>query len=293
MFKNFIEQEKVVCTLLNNNILSKKISHAYIFSGKSNYKNNILNEFIFHIVRSKGLNHTEELNLLEQIKTNNYPEIYIVESEKSIKKEQIISLQSEMLKKNVLGLRKIYIIKNIDLLTKSAANTLLKFLEESPDNVVGILLTENLGNVIDTIKSRCQIILFQNKEHESKLFLEYYSNDIEEQNYEEFFTKHINLLEKIIKYNGDVISFIDKDNKKEFSENLELFLKNMIKLLVYILKEEIQENLIVVDIREKLKKNNKTNSVLLKLTNLEKDVKYNINKNLFFDKIIFTIGGFE
>ena len=43
----------------------------------------------------------------------------------------------------------------------SAANSLLKFLEEPPGDFLAILETEAVGRILPTIQSRCQTLHFQ------------------------------------------------------------------------------------------------------------------------------------
>ncbi|MDP2691539.1 MAG: DNA polymerase III subunit gamma/tau [bacterium] len=52
--------------------------------------------------------------------------------------------------------KKIYIIDEVHMLSKSAFNALLKIIEEPPDYVHFILATTESHKVLDTIKSRCQ-----------------------------------------------------------------------------------------------------------------------------------------
>ncbi|MCQ2958530.1 MAG: DNA polymerase III subunit gamma/tau, partial [Candidatus Gastranaerophilales bacterium] len=56
----------------------------------------------------------------------------------------------------VLGKNKIYIIDEVHMLTKEAFNTLLKTLEEPPENLIFILATTEAHKVLETIVSRCQ-----------------------------------------------------------------------------------------------------------------------------------------
>ena len=51
-------------------------------------------------------------------------------------------------------------VSDAHLLNEAASNCLLKILEE-PSNGIFILLTSKLNLLIDTIKSRCQLIRFK------------------------------------------------------------------------------------------------------------------------------------
>ena len=55
---------------------------------------------------------------------------------------------------------KVYIITQADRFTDQAANAFLKTLEEPPAQTTFILLTHSAGAVIDTIRSRCQVVRF-------------------------------------------------------------------------------------------------------------------------------------
>ncbi|AHI53422.1 DNA polymerase III subunit delta' [Spiroplasma sabaudiense Ar-1343] len=52
---------------------------------------------------------------------------------------------------------KIYCLSNAENLTNESANSILKFLEEPPQNTMAILKTRDLQKLISTIKSRCQV----------------------------------------------------------------------------------------------------------------------------------------
>ena len=55
---------------------------------------------------------------------------------------------------------KVFIIRNIELMTLEAANALLKTLEEPAPNTLIILTTSVPEANLDTIKSRCHIVKF-------------------------------------------------------------------------------------------------------------------------------------
>lgn len=76
------------------------------------------------------------------------------------KKEQIVYLVEDNIKKPMKAKRKINILTNVHQMNPNSANAFLKVLEEpAPENVF-ILLTDNLSALLPTIKSRCQIMKF-------------------------------------------------------------------------------------------------------------------------------------
>lgn len=102
---------------------------------------------------------TEQCNLCKLIDLLNLPSIIIVEPDgMSIKKQQLNELQEKFSTKPVYSRYNTYIIKDADMMNDSASNCMLKFLEEPEDNILGFFITTNKERVIDTIKSRCQIM---------------------------------------------------------------------------------------------------------------------------------------
>ncbi len=59
------------------------------------------------------------------------------------------------------GRTRVFIITEADLLTRDAANALLKVLEEPPDDVVLILVGNSADNLLPTVRSRCQTFNFR------------------------------------------------------------------------------------------------------------------------------------
>jgi DNA polymerase-3 subunit delta' len=56
--------------------------------------------------------------------------------------------------------RRVFVLERVDTMNDEVANRLLKTLEEPPGYVHLILLTDQLGQVIDTVVSRCQLVRF-------------------------------------------------------------------------------------------------------------------------------------
>jgi DNA polymerase-3 subunit delta' len=56
--------------------------------------------------------------------------------------------------------RRVFVLERVDTMNDEVANRLLKTLEEPPPFVHLILLTDQLGRVLETVVSRCQLVRF-------------------------------------------------------------------------------------------------------------------------------------
>lgn len=239
-----------------------------------------------------------ECNICSNIDKGNYPDLKVIEAEgKNIKKEQLLELQEAFKVKNLYGKYLIYIIKDANLLNKSSANTILKFLEEPSENIIAILLTDNIYNCIDTIVSRCQILSLKNP------------TDVINENIYKKYTTDENINEFINDVNKNVISFyiMLENNKTEtiayydsnyFKEKIELLLTIGLYLYIEVLNikyERETNNLKEYD--EEIKKisiNNETSDIIKKIEIINKFLKennFNVNKELFLDNFIITFSG--
>lgn len=139
-------------------ILKNRLAHLYLISGpKGSGKSQLIDE-VSYLILNKNKPESPHLKLL--IKERKVQNLMVIEPDGlTIKKEQILNLQSEFSKTALVSGPRIYVIKNIDKISISAANSLLKFMEEPLNhNVFGFLLTENIDDCLPTIKSRSQII---------------------------------------------------------------------------------------------------------------------------------------
>ena len=165
-----------------------------------------------------------------------------------------------------MGNKKIYIIKECDKFNNYSANTILKFLEEPNDDIIGILLTTNRYKVIDTILSRCQIISFIDD------FKFEFNNDFIDLIYFLF-----NIKDSIDKYDYIYKNyFADKNCSKSNLIYLEEVLVNYINHNVDLPILNNYDNFII------------SNVILVVEDNLSK-LNYNINLNLWFDDLIVRI----
>ena len=163
MFEKYKKEQPIATTILENSIISNKLSHAYIFE-TNNYCNayNLIIDFVKSIfcINYKNNDHDDNLcQICNQINTNNYIEFKIIDTEKlQLKKEELLKLQEEFKNKPIGGTKKVYLIKCAEKLNEASSNTILKFLEEPEENIIAILMTPSRYMLLNTILSRCQII---------------------------------------------------------------------------------------------------------------------------------------
>ena len=79
---------------------------------------------------------------------------------RSIGIEQVRAMQQRLHTRPTLGNRRAIIIDPADDLEKSAANALLKSLEEPPQGTHFLLVTHRPGRLLPTIRSRCRLLRF-------------------------------------------------------------------------------------------------------------------------------------
>ena len=73
-------------------------------------------------------------------------------------------MQENVYTKPIVSRKKVFIINDSDKMTEEAQNSLLKTLEEPPEYIIIILITANENKLLNTIKSRCLKISFNNLE---------------------------------------------------------------------------------------------------------------------------------
>lgn len=195
-------------------------------------------------------------NLIDK---QNLPSLITIEPDGlNIKKESMQYLEQKFSTKPVYSNYNIYIIKNAEKMNDYAANTILKFLEEPEDNIIGILLTTNKELILSTIKSRCEIVSLNYKKNtdlnvDRELVKTYLSKIISNNDY----LLNKNLLLKNYNTREDLIEFV--------------------KIMEDYLEEQLKLNINNNDITEINLKKIEINQKVLSM------LQYNVNLELAFD----------
>lgn len=174
-FENLIGNEKIK-ELLANAIKSNNLLHSYLFTGIDGIGKSLFAKEFAHMIlcTSDQTKPCETCKSCLEFQGNSHPDFLQIEPEdgKTIKIEQIRYLQEKISEKPVTSNKKVYIINECDTMTREAANSLLKTLEEPPSYATIILITANESKLLVTIKSRCTKIAFQPlSEEEIQLYI--------------------------------------------------------------------------------------------------------------------------
>lgn len=253
------------------------ISHAFLMYN-SNYDS--LKESLFSVI-SKYI-FKDEVN-------EESCDVLVVRPENSkIIKDQILDIQSKFKTKSQFHIAKTYIIDEAQMMNDYAANSLLKFLEEPEDNIYAFLITSNINSVLPTIKSRCQLIKVDD------------NVDFDIKNFDnELILKSIDLINKIENYKEDSIAYLPDIFSKKEEKVVVMSIIKIIKYFYYdVLNYKFQNTIQYFDeylsTVEKIALNINEKDLTRKLIVLNKSenvLKYNVNVNLFLDKLIFDMVG--
>ena len=156
-------QEKVVRIIMNS-IRKQRLSHAYLFEGaKGTGKKKVAMQLAktYFCEQKQGEHPCEVCPNCKRVTSRNHPDVHIIEPDgQSIKIEQIRHLKKEFSYRGMESTKKFYIIEDAEKMTISAANGLLKFLEEPDGLSIAVLTTSEVHRMLSTILSRTQILSF-------------------------------------------------------------------------------------------------------------------------------------
>ncbi len=148
--------------LLNNNLLPNKILLSGANGiGKYTFAVHFINYALSkneddnYSFKSKQINiNNKSYKLMNNSTHPNFNLINLKINKKNIEIEQIRNIINYSQKSSFNQNKRFILIDNIELLTKNASNSLLKLLEEPPDNLYFILIHDSSYRILETIKSR-------------------------------------------------------------------------------------------------------------------------------------------
>lgn len=285
MFVDYKEKQNAFYNMMLTTVKNNKISHAYLIETNGvSYANDLAISLAKFFLCNNSFS-CDDCDLCRNFDINNYPDIKIIETDsKIIKKEQMIDLQKDFSVKPVYGKYLIYIIKDVNLFNRASANTILKFLEEPSDDIIAILLTDNVYNVIDTIVSRCQVLsLVPDLEDDS------FISSIDKES--------LNGILRFYSLIDDVgTKMITMNDVYNFKDILDVLLKTGLYLYFDVLNCLLGRDVVMFDTNNEFFKRivqcNEINDIIHKIDLINKFIensKFNVNRELFIDNLIISL----
>ena len=155
---NEVFGQKYVIDILKNAIITKNISHAYLFSGpRGTGKTSVAKIFAKSVncLNPVDGEMCEECEICKALKENDI-DIIEIDAASNNGVDEIREIRNNVKLLPSIGQYKIYIIDEVHMLSIGAFNALLKTLEEPPKHVIFILATTEIQKIPLTIISRCQ-----------------------------------------------------------------------------------------------------------------------------------------
>ena len=308
-----VDRQAKIFDLFDKAIKNNKLSHAYLFDSNNNSNSlDVVLSLCKMILCESDDYFCNNCSICNRIEHENYTDVKVIRPDGSyIKKEQIIELQNNYSMISIEGKKRIYIIMDCDKMNTSTSNSLLKFLEEPYEDVVAFLVTNNVNKVIDTIKSRCQVLKLVNDTAGEMDTIGKIANLCvkSKDEFDEFINDEnkINLVNDVIEFikfyenNGNnVLIYVDKmlNLKKRSREDVNFIFDMLINLYYDIILLRNGQDVKIfndyIDLLNDISKLNDDDKLLKKLSILleyKEYIKFNVNVGLLFDSLIISFEG--
>jgi DNA polymerase-3 subunit gamma/tau len=153
-----VGQEPVTQTLLNA-LAANRISHAYLFCGPRGTGKTSTARILAKAANCLNNGQGEPCNTCEMcqsITEGHALDVIEIDAASNTSVDDVRSLREKVNYAPNQARYKVYIIDEVHMLSNSAANALLKTLEEPPSHVIFVLATTEAHKILGTIMSRCQ-----------------------------------------------------------------------------------------------------------------------------------------
>jgi DNA polymerase-3 subunit gamma/tau len=153
-----VGQEQVTQTL-GNALSTGRVSHAYLFYGPRGTGKTSTGRILAKAVNCTGRGKNKPCNrcqMCQAITEGRALDVIEIDAASNRGIDEIRELRERVNYAPSQARHKVYIVDEVHMLTKEAANALLKTLEEPPPYVIFILATTEIHKVPATILSRCQ-----------------------------------------------------------------------------------------------------------------------------------------
>jgi len=146
--------------LLKRQEKNGRVPQSLLITGPPNIGKSSVARFFAQYLGCRGENRPcGDCLSCRKVISGNHPDIRVLDDDgEPLKIDQIRALQHELSLSPLEGRYRVALLCNFERATTSAANALLKTLEEPTSSVVMILTASNPGDLLATIVSRCQVL---------------------------------------------------------------------------------------------------------------------------------------
>lgn len=255
-FKEIVGQKHITVTL-KNQVIEKRIAHAYLFcgtrgTGKTSTAK-ILSKAV-NCLNPKDGEPCNECEICNKINSGTLMDVIEMDAASKRKLEDIKEVIENVKYPPQEGKNKVYIMDEVHMLTQEAVNAFLKTLEEPPSNVIFILATTDPQKLPITILSRCQRFDFRRIRNE-EIFERLRSIVSEQGIYAD--DKSLNLIARMS--DGamrDALSILDQvistgDGKVEYDQVLDMLglvtNENLLIITNSIIEKDVEKSMRIIE----------------------------------------------
>ncbi len=150
--------------MLSRSLAAGRVPHAYIFKGPEGVGKRLFARGVAAAVNCRDKERIGACGVCSSCKkfrSMNHPDFQVVSPEKGvIKIDQIRRLTKELSYPPYESTMRVVVLEDVQTMRREAANSLLKTLEEPPENNLLILTAEASQEILATLTSRCQVVPF-------------------------------------------------------------------------------------------------------------------------------------
>ena len=162
-FDDVVGQESVT-QVLKSQLVSGKLSHAYLFTGSRGTGKTTCSKILAKAVNCENPvdgNPCNCCSACRSIDDGSCTDVLEIDATSNNGVDNVRSLRDDAIYAPASVKKRVYIIDEVHMLSISAFNALLKIIEEPPAHLMFILATTELHKVPATILSRCQRFSFR------------------------------------------------------------------------------------------------------------------------------------
>ena len=159
-----VSGQMAVTQTLKTQIMTGKMSHAYLFTGSRGTGKTSCAKILAKAVNCLNPDHGNPCNVCEACKaidSGSCMDVLEIDAASNNGVDNVRDLRDDAIYTPSQVKMRVYIIDEVHMLSISAFNALLKIIEEPPEHLLFILATTELHKVPATILSRCQRFSFK------------------------------------------------------------------------------------------------------------------------------------